>query len=384
MPDLRYNVASTRPELLESLWVLSRRFMALNVLTPLEFTRLFRRDPPMRPSALRASTVYDRIDLDKMAPWIGHTRRSVVALMPDVFEFSKPLLRLGPVKLCPECAEQGYHSVLHEVQWLEYCPIHRRRLSEHCFDCGRRLMHVTRFRLGESPNQLPCGHRWTSANVRSPPQLDASECFRLGTWLRRLHTRGGDEQWLALALGQSGSLVAGDEDFRELLELFSGMAGFSRLVQRPLIRSLGLKKWTRPSLPQDWFERFLAEAGRYAAELYESEWRSVYLAFQLRDAVKLLQGFGKRKLVSVVRNSLQIVDLRSRTFVRIDLQPADIELIAATFLRKHLFLNTQGEPSEMDAWQYLRRAMRFSAQPLGLLRRNSGESDLYWSPVRYG
>ena len=384
MEASRYNVATTRPELMESLWVLSRRFMARNVLTPLEFTQLFRRQLPIKLPRHRGSTVYDRLDLAALAPWIGHTPYTVAAVLPGTFEFSRPLHRLGPVKLCPECAELGFHSVFHEVQWLDRCPIHRRTLSERCLECGRRLSHVTRFRFGETSNTLPCGHRWTTRDIRRVPEMDAAACNRLATWLQRLHARGTGEQWLGLALGRSHSLVAGDEDFRELRDLFSAMAGFPGLVTYPAFRSLGVKKWTLSNLPSDWFDRFLAETRRYADALYRAEWRSVNLAFQLRDGISLLRSFGKRRLVSAVRHLLQVVDLSSRTFIRADLNDGDAELVAAAFLRKHLCLNTQGEASDMDIWRYLGRAIRFSAQPLGLLCRGHKSPSLYWSPLARG
>jgi hypothetical protein len=42
------------------------------------------------------------------------------------------------LRYCPECMEQDFHSVLHQLHLLETCPIHLRILTTNCPHCGFR------------------------------------------------------------------------------------------------------------------------------------------------------------------------------------------------------------------------------------------------------
>ena len=43
------------------------------------------------------------------------------------------------LRICPTCVSEGYHSVVHQLAGLERCPIHRRKIVEHCPACRRSL-----------------------------------------------------------------------------------------------------------------------------------------------------------------------------------------------------------------------------------------------------
>lgn len=60
------------------------------------------------------------------------------------------------IRGCRSCLRAGFHTLLHQLPWIDLCPWHRERLVERCA-CGRRLLEgardTSRFLL-----LCPCGH----------------------------------------------------------------------------------------------------------------------------------------------------------------------------------------------------------------------------------
>lgn len=384
-PLLKLNQVTTRPELYESLWVLVRRLMTANELRPHELMQRFAVEHGQDTEQPRFPHVYERLDLRALAPYLGLTPMSVKCTLPMRFEFARPMRPLGPLKYCPTCAEVGYHSVLHEVQWLDRCPIHEEYLLAHCDQCGRRLSHTTSKRLGQTPLTFPCGHAWTRADISHPPDIASQTIKPVAAWVRRLHAVNTGERWYAVALGRGHALTADDEDFRELLDLFAAIGDFPTALRD----SLRLPRYaaTRPvcsafaDLRTDWFDSALQRAGRYACILDRTDYDVSYMGDHRSEAVVSFRRLGKDAFLRAIRLSVEYLDLRTRRIAVRRTNRRITELLAHAFLAKHLLANTVNGADPYDTGAYLRMAMRMTGQPLGLLRETGSGVRFYWTPL---
>ena len=369
------NPVEMRPELYESLWLLSRRLMAANELRPLEFVHRFRGTRPnVRDSIFWH--VYQRLDLKSLAPYVGHTTRSISGVLPSNFELGRPSHPLGPIKLCLDCANIGYHSVLHEVQWIDHCPIHGTALITNCPRCGRFLSHTSAKRLGQSPRTLPCGHPWTSAEIDQSPDIDASAMSILIAWLRRVHSIHSGERWFAIALGSSRALQRREEDFEGLVDLFLGITecwGSIRAFDQEACWSTDQVMALAPeSIRPDWFESSLQQFKRI------SDRGRLDLAYRANEAIGLLSNLGRRGFVSMVQRSVCAVEIATGDSARLSLESTTAELLAAVLMNKHSRSTVTYRFDAGDAESYLKFACHLSGQPLGILRLAGGRPMLYW------
>ncbi len=375
------NPVATRPELYESLWILARRLMAANELRPHEFLKHFARPR----STCRQSVfwnVYQRLNLETLAPYVELSPESIRAVVPAQFELCRPLRPLGPIKLCPDCAAIGYHSVLHDVQWIERCPIHGRRLFTNCPRCGRFLSHTSAKRFGQSPWTLPCGHTWTNAEISRPPDIDTMAIRKQVTWLRRVRSTHSGERWFAVALGHSRGLQVPDDEYKEILDLFVGITECCESIQALANESLWstghVAAWTHETLRPDWFESSLQRCRRISVAVCRPEYWRDYYAQRTNEAIGFLSSLGRRKLVSTIRRTVYAVDFSTGDPVRLPLDSSTAELLAAVFMIKHSRSTATHRFDAGDASSYLRFAMHKSGQPLGILHTSAVRPTFYW------
>lgn len=379
---LPLNTIECNQGLCESIWLLTRRFMAANDLTPIELLSRF----PSRRSTSRANEfrhVYERLDLTALAPYLGHTEAGLRALLPANFEIGRPHHFLGSVKVCLACAKMGYHSVLHEVQWIDHCPIHGLRLIESCPTCGRRMVHTSSKRLGETAITFPCGHRWTSAVVNHSPEIDATNIRRLVARIRRVRSRYAGEHWLGISLGRRS--CAQDAGFHELKTLLADITGSHRPIQLS-VHGSGPSRGrvfacTRRSIRSDWFQSSLQQLSSFADSIFRTNHPRVDLAYQAKDAISLISRIGQRGLVYAVQERVCGLDIASGQHVQLSIDDLTVKLLAAVFLFKHLHVPTTHSFDPGDEWSYLQSAIRVSARPLGILHVAAGRQTFYWLSV---
>ncbi|HRN59225.1 MAG TPA: hypothetical protein PLI44_03120 [Chiayiivirga sp.] len=65
-------------------------------------------------------------------------------------------LMTARLRICPACAQYGYHTMLFQVPGVDVCPWHRVRLLEGCHRCGKPLLDG--FDFGLEMLQCSCGH----------------------------------------------------------------------------------------------------------------------------------------------------------------------------------------------------------------------------------
>ena len=70
---------------LESFWVLAQRFMIRNVLSPYEFCHHFER-PEIRGRSVAGRHIYRRLDLARLAPFLGQGADTIGSRLPMPWE----------------------------------------------------------------------------------------------------------------------------------------------------------------------------------------------------------------------------------------------------------------------------------------------------------
>lgn len=93
------------------------------------------------------------------------------------------------LRFCPTCLKIGYHSIAHQFEVVQMCPIHDRRIQSHCLNCEKRVQYRVHSTLFSRP--FCCPHC-------------SSFCFGVGT----------DDITHYASLNEDES-----EQFRELVQL---------------------------------------------------------------------------------------------------------------------------------------------------------------------
>ena len=122
----------------ESAWAWGAKLGAANALSAFEVSALFGTPKNMHASLLPKS-------VPRAAQRLG--RRSGVpdtqlqhAFMNGPLSALRPLL-CEHLRLCPICAREGRHLILHQMRPFNRCPLHDQRLREYCNRCSRKLAY---------------------------------------------------------------------------------------------------------------------------------------------------------------------------------------------------------------------------------------------------
>ena len=371
---------------LESFWVLAQRFMIRNVISPYEFCLHFER-PALRGKSVARHHIYDRLDLNRLAPFLGHSGESLRTCLPAPWEIGAHDRGLRPLKLCAGCAEQGYHSTLFETGWLDICPIHNRPLTNRCPTCNKLLSHISWKRFGPAPGALACGHAWSDVSVRNTPKLDASSVRRLADWVRRLKGRGTEETWYAVSLHGANCLRQEDRDFIELVDCLAAIVGIGKAAGMRNafwlrhFRPARLQHTTMTALREDWFDATLHRVSRYIGALVELPWQE-QLAYLRRpyETHRWLRALGERRFIDAIRQRLCLLPLRGLGTRRIPLDKPSLNTIACALLHKHALSSSYPQDQVVSATDQLERMCRFTGAPLGCLRVSRRDITVFWTP----
>ena len=113
----------------ESVVGLLWKFARMNLLTGASLVTHLRTEPLDPYEGVGPAEV----DVKAVARLLGVTQRSVRTGMDMVASASSTWLRY-----CPRCMSLGYHSVLHQRERHDRCPIHHLPLLTACSHCGRK------------------------------------------------------------------------------------------------------------------------------------------------------------------------------------------------------------------------------------------------------
>lgn len=359
--------------------MLARRFMAKNKLRPQEFWAIFARD-----SQRTSGAIWHEFDYEAFAPYVGHSSESILYTFPDRWEFdpNRPVQRV--TRYCPECATVGYHSVFHEVSWLANCVIHGVPLLNRCSTCRRDVSQLPPRVWGAGPKMFPCGHEWTRADLHSPERPDLRAMWLLADWLLRVSSRNSEERWYAVALGPSDSLdslYAGYSPIADLVTTLPPLPQGIRRAVKTLWSETEMRMLSGEALPADWFKQSIRRLKSCKRDdpsgLSPS---AIYLIRQL-FAQDWLEQASSEAFRAGIRKSIRVVDLSTRLQITPCWPNSVIDLISAVFLKKLNIWSTRRDYSTEHFIMSESREFRFSAQPLGLLRRTRRNDELYWVPT---
>lgn len=94
-------------------------------------------------------------------------------------EYIEPCDMIGPsksssIRACDYCLKSGYHSKYFACQWLKYCPVHSREISDRCSECGQPWPSESEML---SRNCKTCG-RWTRLSDLKDTRAFEVELFK--------------------------------------------------------------------------------------------------------------------------------------------------------------------------------------------------------------
>jgi hypothetical protein len=118
----------------ESIWSIAQKFTFLNRTGFRQFSAFVggagaSRGSPRTLEGIPVERVRDALGLESVC----FAACPVNMLMPLPLR-ALPIRRV--LRLCPDCAQRGYHSAIHQLPWLTRCPIHGCELITRCKRCG--------------------------------------------------------------------------------------------------------------------------------------------------------------------------------------------------------------------------------------------------------
>ena len=90
------------------------------------------------------------------------------------------------VRFCPQCVARGFHSPLHDLLFVQTCPIHREPLLSRCPKCSERIEHALPRITNHDPYGCKCGHLLWSTEHSLPFDDNEIKCLRsTADWVER-------------------------------------------------------------------------------------------------------------------------------------------------------------------------------------------------------
>ena len=375
---LPLNRALSVPGHYESLWLLTRRLMWANALTPVQVARYFARAEEVRRWVKHPRLAH--IDVGAMAPYFGRSPAQQQALSPERFELGLRVSSPAPTKLCPDCAELGYHSVFHEQQWIDVCPIHHRALIQHCQTCHRTINRRSVQRFGESPQALPCGHLWTLANLTKPPPIDPTPLRQLALSAARLRSRGGGERWLVVWLGHNMTLersTSGQIEAHRLLITLCNNGASDRQVHTDAQR---LRVTTaKDTQNAAWLEHLIDQRMHVVAALCEYQAREPACMHRMDNVVHMIRDQSLEGLLFILRRFLWARSLNDgSTSMLSQLPDASLAVIACALLQKYVHSNRQRQHYSYPRHRCVENIAATCGRPLGVVCLTANDCRVYW------
>ncbi|WP_271755218.1 TniQ family protein, partial [Cohnella sp. JJ-181] len=69
---------------------------------------------------------------------------------------------------CSECLKDGYHSLLHQFEFIHTCPFHQVALNDECPDCNQQFPYILSDTHFESPYTCKCGYCFKKVATKYP------------------------------------------------------------------------------------------------------------------------------------------------------------------------------------------------------------------------
>lgn len=206
--DLAHSVAWIRGSLLPhtSTWWTIQRFIRLNHPTRAEFcTDVGSMNLLDRHDIFNNSGAFDGvISHSKLAKVLGESEQLLALGCTSALPHPSRRLFLNYPRMCPICAELGYHSILMSLDGINACPVHDCRFVDAC-ECGAKF--PTEFAdLIVAPGRCStCDKIFIRNSILFKPKITSSDLggyLQLGGWVTAMC------QWLFSPPTERGSLSA--------------------------------------------------------------------------------------------------------------------------------------------------------------------------------
>lgn len=154
----------------ESIYSIIEKFKAANVFTSSEMSKILN----MPPSVYTAKTHFNKEFnvFRNVAFSLSYTNNISEDNILDIFTNVEKFLDIK-IKYCPTCIKQGYHSVLHQLTFLDKCPIHNDDLV---YLCECRSSYLITYKSKLPAYHCKCG--------KSLPVPKIEECI-MNLWRKK-------------------------------------------------------------------------------------------------------------------------------------------------------------------------------------------------------
>ena len=123
----------------ETAWAWAAKLAAANALSSVEVSALLGMPATINHSLLPKRVPRAAQTLGKSLGFPSHQIAS--AFVDGGLRSLRPLV-CEPLRLCPACAREGHHFILHQLRPFTCCPLHGLRLREYCLRCGEPLAYA--------------------------------------------------------------------------------------------------------------------------------------------------------------------------------------------------------------------------------------------------
>jgi hypothetical protein len=179
----------------ESLWSLLNKFCRWNCARYADVWSLFSTNTQPCPSKSRFVLANPSwIDRGKLRTLLRLSDEAVRQALVETYlgnnRASEALSASTHVRFCPKCIAFGFHSPLHDLLFIQACPIHREPLVVRCPSCADLIPNALPGLSNHDPYGCRCGHLFWA--LRQSPAFTADEIKRLqitADWVERVRPK---------------------------------------------------------------------------------------------------------------------------------------------------------------------------------------------------
>lgn len=216
----------------ESLWSLLQKFITWNVCTPIELWQCFNRTHYAYPTGEKNILKATFIDVSKFKKGLNLTEEQIATSQLPYFLDHDELEILSPnsLRYCQQCLEEGYHSTIQQLLFIEACPHHRTPFTDSCPWCLQPICLSFNATTLNHPFKCPnCNHPLVDLDNQldcpSRPQRDNAYAEVAGWLLKRKNFPRVDRPRTSEWLGKGMSAARKRARVRTLPILWSKMLG---------------------------------------------------------------------------------------------------------------------------------------------------------------
>lgn len=191
-PNLRWNKCCFHP--FESVWSVLHKLSHWNSLTPDDLVNLLWEPTKYqaRPPKNQGASDWRPYSMRRLSTVLKVPSAQLVLAETSPFRFEvgewkieNPTGTEETLRFCPQCIEQGFHSALFQMLWIERCPIHDEKIANVCPSCSSNVPYECNWEtLSFAYGCTECGHAlWPSRDkIPGARTVGDHDLARLSEW----------------------------------------------------------------------------------------------------------------------------------------------------------------------------------------------------------